>query len=82
MLVNQQYVGPIISGRGLRQGDHLSPYLFILCTEGLSALIKQAEARGDLHGVKICQNVPIISHLLFADVVSCFSGLQMRKLIR
>ncbi|CAI8612034.1 unnamed protein product [Vicia faba] len=38
--------------------------------EGLSALIKKSEARGDVHGVKICKNSPIISHLLFAD--DCF----------
>jgi len=47
-----------------------SPYLFILCVEGLSALIKRAKSKGSLHGVKICTTTPIISHLLFAD--DCF----------
>jgi hypothetical protein len=70
VIVNEEMVGPIIPGRGLRQGDPLSPYLFIICAEGLSALIRQAEARGDIHGTKICRNAPIISHLLFAD--DCF----------
>ncbi|CAJ2674072.1 unnamed protein product [Trifolium pratense] len=70
VIVNDDMVGPIIPGRGLRQGDPLSPYLFIICAEGLSSLIKQAEAKGDIHGIKICKNAPIISHLLFAD--DCF----------
>jgi hypothetical protein len=43
ILMNDERVGPITPGRGLRQGDLLSPYLFILCAEGMSALIKQVE---------------------------------------
>jgi hypothetical protein len=70
VIVNNNMVGPITPGRGIRQGDPLSPYLFILCAEGLSALIRQAEGRGDLHGVRICPAAPVISHLLFAD--DCF----------
>ncbi|WJX44074.1 hypothetical protein P8452_31099 [Trifolium repens] len=70
VLVNFEKVGPIYPGRGLRQGDPLSPYLFILVTEGLTALVKQAVARGDLHGVRICRGAPEVSHLLFAD--DCF----------
>ncbi|GAU47653.1 hypothetical protein TSUD_27780 [Trifolium subterraneum] len=70
VIVNGSRVGPIVPGRGLRQGDPMSPYLFIICAKGLSALIRQAEARGDIQGAKICINAPIISHLLFAD--DCF----------
>ncbi|GAU30144.1 hypothetical protein TSUD_360370 [Trifolium subterraneum] len=70
VLMNSDRVGPILPGRGLRQGDPLSPYLFILVTECLTALIHQAVGRGDLHGVKICRGAPEVSHLLFAD--NCF----------
>lgn len=63
-------MGPIFPRRDLLQGDPLSPYLFILCTEGLSDLICKAERRGDIHGISICNNAPIISHLLFA--YDCF----------
>lgn len=70
VLVNSVPVVPIIPSRGLREGDPLSPCLFILCAEGLSTLINQAERRGDVHSVHICKRDPIISHMLFAD--DCF----------
>ncbi|GAU10125.1 hypothetical protein TSUD_418540, partial [Trifolium subterraneum] len=70
VLMNSDRVGPISPGRGLQQGDPLSPYLFILVTECLTALIHQAVGRGDLHGVRICRGAPEVSHLLFAD--DCF----------
>jgi len=53
--------------RGLRQGDPLSPYLFLMVAEGLSCMIRKAEERGDLEGIKVCRQAPTVSHLLFAD---------------
>ena len=70
VLVNGEQVGPIIPGRGLQQGDPLSPYLFIICAEGLSSHIRDAEIRGVLMGTKVCRQAPSVSHLLFAD--DCF----------
>jgi hypothetical protein len=67
VLVNGETVGPVIPGRGSRQGDPLSPYLFILCAEGLSSLISRAEATSDLTGIAICRGAPRVTHLLFAD---------------
>lgn len=51
--------------RGLRQGDPLSPYLFLLVAEGLSSMLKGAEDRGEIEGVKVCRGAPVVSHLLF-----------------
>jgi hypothetical protein len=53
--------------RGLRQGDPLSPYLFLLVAEGLSSLLRGAENRGEIQGVRVCRNAPMVSHLLFVD---------------
>lgn len=52
---------------GLRQGDPLSPYMFILCMEGLSSLFCNEEANGRIHGIEVSRIAPPISHLLFAD---------------
>ena len=67
VLFNGTVVGSVVPGRGLRQGSPLSPYLFIVCAEGLSAMIRDSEARGALHGCLVCRNAPSISHLFFAD---------------
>jgi hypothetical protein len=42
-LVNNNESGPITPSRGLRQGDPISSYLFIICAKGLSTLIRKEE---------------------------------------
>lgn len=53
--------------RGLRQGDPLSPFLFLLVADGLSLLLEEKVEQGDLTPLQICCRAPGVSHLLFAD---------------
>ncbi|KAL8133670.1 hypothetical protein AgCh_008927 [Apium graveolens] len=59
--------GAIVPSRGIRQGDPLSSYLFLVCMEGLTALIRDNERRGCLTGIKVARRAPMLSHLFFAD---------------
>ncbi|GKD24085.1 putative RNA-directed DNA polymerase, eukaryota, reverse transcriptase zinc-binding domain protein [Tanacetum coccineum] len=58
--------------RGLRQGDPLSPFLFILAMEGLHSLTCKAEELGLFKGVFIGRDNMNISHLMYADDVIFF----------
>jgi len=60
----------VFPGRDLRQGYPLSLYLFIICVEGLSSLIREAEVSETISGTSICCGAPPVSDLLFAD--NCF----------
>jgi hypothetical protein len=52
---------------GLRQGDPLSPFLFLFADDGLSALLNKGNNDNMISPIKLCRRAPVISHLLFAD---------------
>lgn len=60
-------IGPIIPTRGLRQGDPLSPYMFLMCVEGLPKSLKSAAKSGQISGCRVCTLAPSVTHLLFVD---------------
>ena len=66
-MINGEPRGHIVPSRGLWQGDLLSPYIFLLCFEGLNGLINQAVRKGKIQGYSLCRNGPKISHLFFTD---------------
>ncbi|KAL9681142.1 hypothetical protein QQ045_012923 [Rhodiola kirilowii] len=65
--VNDLVTEEVKPGRGIRQGDPLSPFLFLICSEWLNLKIKEYQRKCKLNGVKICRGAPEITHMLFAD---------------
>ena len=67
ILVNADPCKMIFPTRGIRQGDSLSPFLFLLCTEGLNGFIKKVELQCDIHGYSLCRRGPKLMHLHFEN---------------
>lgn len=53
--------------RSLRQGDLLSPYLFLLCTEGFLAIMNDAKRTGMIRGTLVGRERLTVNHLFFTD---------------
>ncbi|XP_021995690.1 uncharacterized protein LOC110892858 [Helianthus annuus] len=53
--------------KGVRQGDPISPFIFLIVMEALTLLLDKAKDEGILRGLATPNDGPVISHLLFAD---------------
>ncbi|XP_071715046.1 uncharacterized mitochondrial protein AtMg01250-like [Rutidosis leptorrhynchoides] len=67
ILVNGSPTSEFTLKRGIRQGDPLSPFLFIIAAEGLNILTNAATEKGLFKGVEIGEDKVKISHLQYAD---------------
>lgn len=66
----KQYFKP---SRGVRQGDPLSPYLFVMCMERLFQTIEEAIAQEKWNPIRASRDGPLLSNLFFADDVVLFA---------
>lgn len=66
--------------KGIRHGDPVSPYLFVLCMDKLSHLICEKVADGRWIGLKAGRNGPAISHLMFADDLLLFGQATVNQM--
>ena len=73
LLVNGDKSDQFKPSRGLRHGDPLSPYLFIIGQEVLSRLIEKEFELKNINGVKASVCAPPITHVMYADDILLFS---------
>lgn len=66
--------------RGLRQRDHLSSFLFMLVTDGFSALMSKARENCLIRGFEFHVNGTSASHLQFAYDTICFVNASMDQI--
>ncbi|GKV27151.1 hypothetical protein SLEP1_g36354 [Rubroshorea leprosula] len=67
ILVNGSPTEEFKVGKGLRQGDPLSPFLFLMIGEGLNGLVQKAMSEGMFRGIEIGRKGLAVSLLQFAD---------------
>ena len=73
IMVNDEALDSIYPSRGIRQGDPLSLYLFILCMDFLGQLIEEKCSNKLWQPIKVSQSGPAFSHLLFVDDIVFFA---------
>lgn len=79
VLINEERLNYFLSSRGIRQGDPLSLYIFILCMEYLASLILYVVNAHSWPGIRISRDGPTFSHLFFADDLILFAKATKRN---
>lgn len=79
ILVNGSSCGKFLSEKGLRQGDPLSPFLFLLVSEVLNIMFSKASCAGKVGGFSVKNGGTTISHLQFADDTLVFLDADLEQ---
>ena len=82
LCVSGEKIASIAPERGLRQGDPLSPYLFILIVEVLSCMINKNLTLKELKGIKLSNTCPELSHIFFADDALLFMSAESENCMK
>ena len=67
IMLNEGPLQPFLPSRGIRQGDPLSPFLFVIMAEGLGRSLSQAVQTSQLKGIKVAHQGPTVTHQQFVD---------------
>ena len=74
IIINGSPKGFFPAETGLREGDPLSPFLFLVVNEALGRMIKGAVSAGLFEGVRVARNSSAMNHMQFADDALIFCG--------
>jgi len=80
VLVNGSPTEEICIHRGLKQGDPLAPFLFLLVAEGFSGLMRNAVDRNLFEGFTFGNSDLVVSHLQYADDTLCIGKPMVENL--
>ncbi|GJS39203.1 putative RNA-directed DNA polymerase [Tanacetum coccineum] len=67
VLVNGSPTEEFKMSRGIRQGDPLSPFLFLIAAEGINVVVNEAINNDVLKGITVERDRVVVSHLQYAD---------------
>ncbi|PHT80461.1 hypothetical protein T459_18513 [Capsicum annuum] len=84
VLINGSPGGFFNAHRGIRQGDPLFPFLFIIAMEGLNNMLNIAKEAGRIQGFevsKVAGNSVEITHLQYVDDTLIFCGVEEEQLM-
>ena len=70
ILINGNATDEFDFQKGVRQGDPMAPFLFVLVMEALSVTMRLATSCHRFHGIKVPNRGPVLTHLMYADDVT------------
>ena len=62
IIINETPEGFFDTSRGIRQGDPLSPSLYIIMAKAFGRVLSKAHSEGKINGIKVSKNVPNTTH--------------------
>jgi hypothetical protein len=80
VLVNGSPTKEIHIQKGLKQGDPLAPFLFLIVAEGFSGVMRRVVELGSFKGIMVGRDPVLISHLQYADDTLCIGEASVENL--
>ena len=78
-IINGEQCGFIDLSRALRQGDLISPSLFLFCFETWSCLLIHVAVEGRISGHQVCTGALFVSHFLYDDDYLVFCKVTVKQ---